>query len=106
MNGQYKCCLTNIRTVINPSRTHHTHPQAIDNKALKAANEADKDQTYAVMGEEFNRSVETARQHLHQLGKRYKVEGWITYELTAVQKVTRANACVSLLSRQVSDLFL
>jgi histone-lysine N-methyltransferase SETMAR len=58
------------------------------------------------VAEQFKVSGETIRLHLHHLGKTHKLSRWVPHGLTVAQKAARADACLSLLSRQGKDPFL
>ena len=74
-------------------------PTQVPNKELQPAIEANSGQTCEELGLQFSVSGETIWQHLHQLGKHYKLGRWVPHDLTPGQKATRADTCVSLLSR-------
>jgi histone-lysine N-methyltransferase SETMAR len=78
----------------------------MDNEALLAAVEADNGQTWEEVAQQFKVGAETIRLHLHHLGKKHKLSRWIPHEVTVAQKAARADACLSLLSRQRKDPFL
>ena len=81
-------------------------PTQVPNEELQAAIEANSGQTCEELGLQFSVSRETIRQHLHQLGKHYKLGRWVPHDLTPGQKATRAETCVSLLSRLRKKPFL
>ncbi|GFX25890.1 histone-lysine N-methyltransferase SETMAR [Trichonephila clavipes] len=75
---------------------------ALDDVALQAAIEKDSSQTCGELARQFNTSSETARLHLHRLGKTYRLSKWVPHTLLEVHKHQRVAACLSLLSRHRS----
>jgi len=77
-------------------------PHVFDDEDLKAAIEEDSALTYDELGERFHVSVETARLHLHGIGKLYKLNKWVPHTLSATNKEQRVTACLSLVTRHLN----
>ena len=67
-------------------------PQALDNKALKAAIEQESSQTCGELAERFQVSDETVRLHLQRIGKAYKLSKWVPHTLSQANKDQRVTA--------------
>ncbi|XP_035219581.1 histone-lysine N-methyltransferase SETMAR-like [Stegodyphus dumicola] len=74
-------------------------PQALDDKALKAAIKSDSSQTYGKLATHFQVSDGTIRLHLRRIGKAYKLSKWVPYSLSNANKQQRVAACLPLLTR-------
>lgn len=74
-------------------------PVSIINSELKQAIEADSSLTCHELGLTFNCNEETIRNHLHEIGKRWKLSKWVPHELTAEHRIQRLTISASHLSR-------
>lgn len=81
-------------------------PLSLDIEALPTAIEDNSSLTCQELSLIFNVSDETIRQHLHKIGKTYKLSKWIPHELSEANKQLRLTNCLSLLSRENSEPFL
>jgi len=64
-------------------------PLSLDIEALRTATEADSSLTCQELSLMFTVSDETLRQHLHEIGKTYKLSKWIPHELSDANKQLR-----------------
>ena len=73
-------------------------PSIVNNEDIKLAIEQDSGQTCQNLALRFNVSDETIHLHLHQLGKRWKLSKWVSYELSETNQLQRLTICSALLS--------
>ncbi|KAJ0173543.1 hypothetical protein K1T71_010692 [Dendrolimus kikuchii] len=75
----------------------------VDNAELKAIAEADPSQTTSEIAAGCGVSNKTVLIHLTQIGKVKKLERWVPHELSAANRQTRVNCCVTLLNRHNNE---
>jgi len=87
-------------------RPRSGRPTIIDDAALQSEIEADQKQSCQELAYKFGVGEETIREHLHIIGKTFKLSKWVPHELSAEQKQQRLAACETLLTRQSTAPFL
>ncbi|KAJ0183742.1 hypothetical protein K1T71_000165 [Dendrolimus kikuchii] len=70
----------------------------VDNAELKAIVEADPSQTTFEIAAGCGVSDKTVLIHLKQIGKVKKLERWVPHELSAANRQTRVDCCITLLN--------
>jgi histone-lysine N-methyltransferase SETMAR len=75
----------------------------VDNEELKAIVEADPSQTTSELAAGCGVSDKTVLIHLKQIGKVKKLERWVPHELSAANRQTRVDCCVTLLNRHNNE---
>ncbi|KAJ0172710.1 hypothetical protein K1T71_011849 [Dendrolimus kikuchii] len=75
----------------------------VDNAELKAIVEADPSQTTSEIAAGCGVSDKTVLIHLKQIGKVKKLERWVPHELSAANRQTRVDCCVTLLNRHNNE---
>ncbi|KAJ0179435.1 hypothetical protein K1T71_005147 [Dendrolimus kikuchii] len=81
----------------------HDKPTKVDNAELKAIVEADPSQTTSEIAAGCAVSDKTVLIHLKQIGKVKKLERWVPHELSAGNRQTRVDCCVTLLNRHYNE---
>ncbi|KAJ0170190.1 hypothetical protein K1T71_014118 [Dendrolimus kikuchii] len=75
----------------------------VDNAELKAIVEADPSQTTSEIAAGFGVCDKPVLIHLKQIGKVKKLERWVPHELSAANRQTRVDCCVTLLNRHNNE---
>ncbi|KAJ0179459.1 hypothetical protein K1T71_005171 [Dendrolimus kikuchii] len=70
----------------------------VDNTELKAILEADPSQTTSKIAAGCDVSDKTVLIHLKQIGKVKRLERWVPHELSAANRQTRVDCCITLLN--------
>lgn len=81
-------------------------PLAIDRDLLDQEVKSDPSTTCEILAEKFKVSAECIRVNLHALGKSYKLNRWVPYDLTLDQKFRRVSLCSYLLDRLKNEPFI